>query len=103
MNKDQMYRELDSRLKWAALGLLMVNLGLLISLKRINDLEDSMWKYASSSRVNGVETILWHPAVRELLEEKMSEWADRMESDPPRPVSVVPQAMRAYPGDRFSL
>lgn len=83
------------RVQMVALGGLFTLALTWVTHNRLNDVERSTWKLASADRVSKLEEILWHPGVRQLLEEQMSQWANRTEKAVDEPVRI-----RQYP-DRW--
>ena len=96
MKKSEMYDEFDRRLKAAALMGVLNVLFIAYVYRKLDDRMSSNFSY-QSERYYKHNEILYHPGVRALLENAMSEWADRTESEPPK--VDVPQRMRGYSSD----
>lgn len=96
MRKSEMYDEFDRRLRAAALMGVLNVLFVVYIYRKLEDNISGNFRY-QSERYYKHNEILYHPGVRELLEKAMADWADRVESEPPK--VDVPQRMRGYSSD----
>lgn len=67
----------DQRHKCGAIASICLLIVVMVQWKEIHELRDEVYRRATWERVNDLHEIVWHPAVRELLESHMSDWHEK--------------------------